>query len=120
MFPVIGYVAIGLVAGVCGGALGLGGGAVMVPVMVIALGLSQQQAQGTALAVMMLPVFIPAVYRYYVSGNVNVQMALFVGAGFIVGALIGANVAQQLPEAQLRRIFGIFLAGIGIKMAFFK
>lgn len=120
MFLFSGYITIGLIAGICGGMLGLGGGAVMVPAMVIALGLSQQQAQGTALAVMMLPVFIPAVYRYYVSGNVNVQMALFVGAGFIVGALIGSNVAQQLPEAQLRRIFGVFLVGIGIKMAFFR
>lgn len=117
---VVGYIAIGLIAGLFGGALGLGGGAIMVPALIFAFGFSQQQAQGTALAVMMLPVFIPAVYRYYVAGNVNVKIALLIGAGFVFGALVGSNLAQHIPAAQLKRGFGFFLVAIGIRMAFFK
>ncbi|HLF18982.1 MAG TPA: sulfite exporter TauE/SafE family protein [Candidatus Omnitrophota bacterium] len=107
---------IGLVAGVVGGALGLGGGAVMVPAMILLFGLTQHQAQGTALAVMMIPVFIPAVLRYYSAGNVKVQMAVFIAVGFIIGALAGAHYVQSLPEQTLRKLFGAFVILIGLKM----
>ncbi len=118
--PVILYLALGLVSGIVGGALGLGGGAIMVPAFVLLFGLTQHQAQGTALAVMLPPVFIFGVLRYYWAGNVKVQMALFVAAGFVVGAFLGAHLVQNIPEANLKRAFGIFLIIIGIKMAFIK
>lgn len=114
------YILLGLVAGTVGGALGLGGGAVMVPAMVLLFGLTQHQAQGTALAVMLPPVFLLAVMRYYYAGNVKVQMAVFIAIGFVVGALLGAHMVQGIPSLQLKRIFGIFLILIGIKMAFLK
>jgi uncharacterized membrane protein YfcA len=107
---------IGLVAGAVGGALGLGGGAIMVPAMILFFGLTQHQAQGTALAVMMIPVFIPAVMRYYSAGNVKVQMAAFIALGFIVGALAGAHFVQSMPEQTVRRVFGAFVILIGLKM----
>lgn len=114
---IISYLFLGLVAGIAGGALGIGGGAIMVPVMVLLFGLTQHQAQGTALTVMLLPVFIPAVMRYYHAGNVKVQMALWIAAGFIVGALISAHYIQSIPDAALKRGFGIFLILVGLKMA---
>ena len=114
------YLAIGLAAGIFGGALGLGGGSIMVPLLVFAFGLTQHQAQGTALAAMLPPVFILAVLSYYKAGNVKVAMAVYLGAGLLVGALIGAQYVQGLPEAQLKKIFGIVLILIGIKMAFLK
>ncbi len=117
---VILYLLLGLVAGTVGGALGLGGGAIMVPAMVLMFGLTQHQAQGTALAVMLPPVFILAVMRYYYAGNVKVQMAIFIAIGFIVGALIGAHYVQHIPGAQLKKIFGAFLILIGIKMLLMK
>ena len=107
---------VGLVAGAFGGALGLGGGAIMVPAMVLLFGLTQHQAQGTALAVMMVPVFIPAVMRYYAAGNVKVQMAAFIAIGFVFGVFAGANYIQSLPEQTLKRLFGAFLILIGLKM----
>jgi len=116
----ISYILIGLVAGTVGGALGLGGGAIMVPVLVLLFGLTQHQAQGTALAVMLPPVFVLAVLRYYWAGNVKVQMAIFIAIGFIVGALLGAHYVQNLPAPMLKRIFGIFLILVGIKMVFLK
>ncbi len=114
------YGIIGFTAGIVGGALGLGGGAIMVPVFVLLFGLTQHQAQGTALAVMLPPIFIFAVLRYYWAGNVKVQMAIFVAAGFIIGAFLGAHFAQNIPAASLKKAFGIFLVIIGIKMAFLK
>ena len=114
------YVVIGLTAGFVGGALGLGGGAIMVPAFVLLLGLTQHQAQGTALAVMLPPIFILAVLRYYWAGNVKVQMAIFVALGFVVGAFLGAHFVQGVPDLHLKRTFGIFLVIVGIKMALMK
>lgn len=117
---IIVYIILGLVAGTVGGALGLGGGAIMVPAMVMLFGLTQHQAQGTALAVMLPPVFILGVMRYYYAGNVKIMMAVYIAIGFVVGALIGAHIVQYIPSAQLKKAFGIFLIIIGIKMAFIK
>jgi len=73
------YLVIGLVAGLVSGAFGIGGGTLMVPLFVLLFGLTQHQAQGTALAVMLPPVFLFAVLQYYWAGNVKVQMAVLVG-----------------------------------------
>lgn len=119
MSPLI-LLAIGLMGGIFSGVFGIGGGTIMVPALVYFLGLTQHQAQGTTLAVLMMPVGILGVMRYYQSGNVKVQMAVLIGLGFILGALAGANLVHQIPEAVLKRGFGIFLVILGIRMAFFK
>ena len=113
-------VLIGFLGGLVGGSLGLGGGAVMVPLLVYWIGLTQHQAQGTVLAVLTLPVLFLAAYRYHLSGNIKLQVAFLMAMGFIVGALLGAHLIQNLPEATLKRLFGIFLILIGIKMALLK
>lgn len=110
------YVLVGLLGGVVSGAFGIGGGTLMVPVFVLLFGLSQHQAQGTALAVMLPPVFVLAVLRYYQAGNVKVMMALFVGLGFVAGAYLGAHLVQGIPDVSLKRAFGVFLVLIGLKM----
>lgn len=114
------YVIVGIIAGLVGGAFGVGGGIVMVPVFVLLFGLTQHQAQGTALAVMLAPVFFFAVWRYYAAGNVKVQMAVLVACGFVVGALLGAHLVQGIPDTGLKRAFGVLLILVGIKMAFLK
>ena len=118
--PIFSYILVGLIGGLLSGAFGIGGGTIMVPALIFLFGLSQHQAQGTALAVMLAPVFILAVLRYYVEGNVNMYMALYTAMGFIFGAFIGARFVQGIPDANLKRAFGIFLILIGIKMAFLK
>ncbi|MBI5415864.1 MAG: sulfite exporter TauE/SafE family protein [Candidatus Omnitrophica bacterium] len=117
---VILYIVVGLLAGTLIGAFGIGGGTIMVPLLVLWFGLTQHQAQGTALAVILAPVFILAVMRYYAAGNVKVQMALFIACGFVVGALLGAHWIQGIPDATLKRAFGVFLILMGIRMAFWK
>ncbi len=119
MQPLV-YIFIGLFSGMVSGAFGVGGGIVIVPILVLFFGLTQHQAQGTALTVMLLPVYVLAVLRYYWAGNVKIQLALFIGIGFIFGALIGANFVQGIPSPQLKKAFGIFLILVGVKMAVFK
>ena len=114
------YIIIGLLGGLVSGSFGIGGGTIMVPLMVYLLGLTQHQAQGTALATILPPVGILAVMKYYYSGNVKVNIAIFLAMGFVFGALLGANFIHTMPDATLKRTFGIFLMIIGMKMAFLK
>jgi len=114
------YTIIGFAGGFIGGGLGLGGGVVMVPLLVFAVGLTQHQAQGTVLGVLTLPVFFLAAWRYYAQGNLQFQIAGFMVIGFIVGSLLGAHFVQYLPGPALKKVFGIVLILIGIKMAILK
>jgi uncharacterized protein len=118
--PQLLYVFVGLLAGIVSGAFGVGGGIVLVPVFTLFFGLSQHQAQGTALTIMLLPVFLLAVLRYYQEGHVNIPIVIFAAIGFTVGAFFGAHVVQAVPDANLRRAFGILLVLAGLRMAFFK
>jgi uncharacterized membrane protein YfcA len=111
---------IGLIAGAYGGALGVGGGTVMIPAMIHVFGMTQHQAQGTSLAALLPPVFVLAVWRYYQAGNVNVPVAVFIAVGFTVGAFFGANFVQNIPDALLKKTFGILLILLGINMVLFK
>ena len=117
---IISYILIGLAGGFVGGSLGLGGGAVMVPLLVYAAGLTQHQAQGTVIGLLTLPVFLAAAWRYYVAGNLKLDITGFMIIGFVVGSFLGAHLVQQLPETALKRIFGFALILIGVKMIFFK
>ena len=108
-------IAIGLAAGVLSGMVGVGGGIIIVPALVMLLGFTQKNAQGTTLAMLMVPVGIFAAMTYYRAGHMNIKAALFIGLGFLVGALIGAQYAVRLPEHTMTRIFGGLLLAVGMK-----
>ena len=114
------YIFVGLLGGLVSGSFGIGGGTIMIPLLVIFFGLTQHQAQGTALATILAPVGILAVMRYYAAGNVKVQMAIFMAIGFILGAFLGANFVHTVSDVNLKKAFGIFLMLVGLKMAFLK
>jgi uncharacterized protein len=114
------YLVIGLLAGVLSGCFGVGGGSLMIPALVLLFGFTQHQAQGTSLAVMLPPVFILAVWRYHQAGQVNVVAAILIAVGLTIGALVGANFVQTVPDAKLTKAFGIFLAIVAVKMIFGK
>lgn len=114
------YILIGVLVGAFSGAFGVGGGAIMVPILAVFFGLTQHQAQGTSLAVMLPPVFILAVWRYYQSGNVNIMMALFIGLGFLFGGLLGAHFVHGISEVALKRAFGVFLLIMSVKLILAK
>ena len=110
-------IAFGVIVGVFSGVMGLGGGSVMIPIMVLALAMSQPQAHGTSLAVMIPPVTLPAVIEYYRNGNVDLRMAAWMAAGVLVGSFFGALLANHLPKETLKLVFGfilIYVAGFTI------
>ena len=112
------YLALGLAAGVFSGFLGLGGGAVIIPALVFLFGFTQHQAQGTTLAMMIPPIGLLAAMKYYYSGNVKINVAAFMCIGFFIGGLIGAQFVDRIPDYLLKRIFGVFLLVISLKMIF--
>lgn len=110
----------GLLAGVLSGLVGIGGGIVLVPALVMALGFSQQKAQGTTLALFMFPVGLLAVLNYHRKGYVDWRAMALLGAGFILGAFLGSKLALSLPQLTIKRIFGALIIIIGIRMLFFN
>ena len=113
------YIAIGLMVGIFSGALGVGGGLIVIPVLIYGLGLTQHQAQGTSLAMMIPPITLIAAWRYYHSGNVKVGMAVLLAIGFVAGGLIGAEIIHHISDVVLRRVFGAVIFLVSIKMLFF-
>ena len=113
------YVLLGLVMGISSGFLGLGGGLVLIPALLYIYGLTQLQAQGTSLAVMVPPITLLAAVRYYNSGNVKLVMAVFIALGFILGGFIGADIVQRVPQPLLKKIFGSVLLVAALRMIIF-
>jgi uncharacterized membrane protein YfcA len=114
------YVLLGLIAGTASGFLGIGGATIIIPALVYIFGLTQHQAQGTTLALMIPPIGLLAAWKYYVQGNVKLSLAAFVCAGFFVGGWLGAEIAHKFSDAAMRRIFGIFMMVIALNMIFSK
>jgi len=115
---ILGILITGLVAGIMGGLLGIGGGSIVVPALIYFYGLSQHLAQGTALAMMIPPIGLLAAWYYWKNGNVNIGWAALLCIGFFFGGLLGAYLANILPDLQLRRIFGVFLLVVSLKLIF--
>ncbi|MDD5063513.1 MAG: sulfite exporter TauE/SafE family protein [Phycisphaerae bacterium] len=110
------YILLGVIAGIFSGLIGIGGGIIIVPALVLLFGLSQHAAQGTTLALMVPPIGLLAALAYYKQGFVDLKIAAFVCIGFFVGGLIGAKFAVGIPEMVLKKIFGIVLLAVSVKM----
>jgi uncharacterized membrane protein YfcA len=111
-------IATGLIGGFFGGLLGIGGATILIPLMTVFLKMTQHQAQGTSLAIMSLSFF--SMFVYYKKGYVDLNIALLVGIGFILGGIIGANIASAFPGYVLRKCFAVFLVIMGVKIFFSK
>jgi uncharacterized membrane protein YfcA len=109
------YVVIGVVAGILSGLLGIGGATIIIPALVFMYGFSQQQAQGTTLALLLIPVGILAVVPYYQQGYVDLKVVAFLAIGFVFGGYFGAKVATSLPSATLGKVFGVVLVLLGLR-----
>jgi uncharacterized protein len=108
-------VTIGLLAGVIGAALGVGGGIVMVPGMVVLLAVAQHTAQGTSLIVI-VPTAIVATAVHARAGRVDFTLALWLALGGLGGGVLGAWTALGLDGLVLRRLFAVVLVLIAIRM----
>lgn len=109
-------VLIGLAAGILSGLVGVGGGIIVVPALVFFLGFTQQQAQGTSLGLLLLPVGILAVMNYYKQGHIDIRVVAIMAVTFIVGGWLGSKWALSIPEITVKRIFAVVLFYSGFKM----
>ena len=101
-------VAIGLIAGLASGYVGVGGGFIMVPLMLSIIGIPMRKASGTSLIAVMI-LAIPGVIEQGIIGNINYLAGIAVVIGTIPGAVIGAKLVTKVPERTLRLLFGCFL-----------
>lgn len=113
-------IVIGVITGVTAGMLGIGGAIIMIPALVFFLGFNQQMAQGTSLAVMLPPIGIFATYNYWKAGQVDWKVALVLALTFIIGSYFGSRLALNIPQATLKKIFGVLLLLVAARMLFWK
>jgi len=102
--PIVALIITGAVTGFLSGLLGVGGGTIMVPAMILLAGFTQHLAQGTALLVM-IPAGFVAAYTHWKMGNVAIGLLYGMVPGIILGTLVGGNIAQIIPDNPLRWIF---------------
>lgn len=109
-------ISIGVAAGILSGFIGIGGGVVIVPALIYFMGMSQFQAQGTSLAIMLPPVGIMAFYNYYKAGHVNLTYAAIIAFTFIIGGYLGSKVALKLNPNVVRFVFGILMLYVSARL----
>lgn len=107
---------IGAVSGVLSGFVGVGGGILIVPGLMYVLGMSQIEAQGTSLFILLLPVGILAVMNYWKSNHVNVGFGLIVASAFVIGGFVGSKLALKISPSLVKLIFGVIMAYVSIRM----
>ena len=103
---------IGFLSGIISG-MGIGGGTILIPSLVIFKNIPQQQAQGVNLVVF-LPVAIIALITHHKKGNIDFSFAKLIIIGGIGGAIIGSFLAIKINPLKLKKYFGIFMLLIGI------
>ena len=113
-------IVIGLLAGVLSGFVGVGGGLLMIPLLMLFLGLSQFEAQGTALVAMLPPIGILAAMNYFKSGYVKWEYAVVIVLTFVIGGYFGSKMSLSLNPTTVRKIFGVVMFSAAIKLMFSK
>jgi uncharacterized protein len=112
------YIAIGLGVGLVSGLLGIGGGVLLIPGLMWICGFTFTEAAGTTLAVLVVPVVLPAAWEYYARGYVDLKAAIFIALAFAFGGYAGAWLRHEhaLPEGFLRLCLGLVMVYIAANM----
>jgi uncharacterized protein len=108
------YLAIGLLIGLMSGVLGIGGGVMLVPIL-IWCGFNYKQAVGTSIAVLVPPIGLPAAWKHFRDGNVDLGVVLCIAAAFVVGAYLGTFLIEDFDPRIFRLLFGLFLIFIALR-----
>ena len=111
----LGYVLIGLAAGTISASLGVGGGVVFVPALVILFSFDQHLAQGTSLAVI-VPIAIVGAFSHARANRVVWRYAVPLGIAAVAGGVVGGGIALALDETVLRRMFAAMLVITAVRM----
>ncbi len=120
IFNILAWLTVGLFAGWLSGMFGIGGGLIIVPILIMLFKMTQLEAQGTSLMVLLPPVGLLAAMQYYKSGNVKVQAAIWIAVGLFLGAFFGAKFANSTNPALIKKMYGIFLILVGAMMTLKK
>ncbi len=112
------FILLGIITGIASGLLGIGGGVIIVPALVIILAaFDQKTAQGTALAVM-IPIVIVGTLRYMHNPDVTINWAvvILIAIGAVAGVLLGTTLVSHLPVGFLRKCFAVLMLLVAFKM----
>ena len=113
---ILAYLGVGLVVGILSALLGIGGGVLLVPALLFIWSCEMHTAVGTSLVVIFLCSLAGAV-RHYQLGNVDLPLAAAIAVGAVAGSFfIGAPLAEALPAATLKKIFGVLMVIVGLRM----
>ncbi|MBI3753505.1 MAG: sulfite exporter TauE/SafE family protein [Deltaproteobacteria bacterium] len=107
---------LGIFSGTVSGFLGIGGAIIIIPALIYFFKMTQYQAQGTSLAVLLPPIGLVAFWEYYKNGHVELKIAFIIAIGFLFGGFMGAYAVQYISGGILKRIFGVFLLIIAVDM----
>lgn len=110
---------IGLASGILGGMVGIGGGIIIVPALVYFLGFSQKMAQGTSLAILLLPIGLLGVIQFYKEGFIDIRFSIIIALAFFFGSYFGSRIALSFSQESVKKIFAILMLLIALKMLFF-
>ena len=109
------FAAIGIAGGLLSGLLGVGGGIVMVPLLVLWSAYGQRDAHAISLGAI-VPISAAGVATYGVAGQVRPLEAAALTVGSIAGARVGAGALARIEERPLKLVFGLFLGVVAILM----
>jgi uncharacterized membrane protein YfcA len=118
MWQIALYLVIGLGIGLVSGTMGIGGGVLLVPALMLLWGGDPShfnKARGTSLAVLVMPVVFPGAWRYFKDNHVDVTAAACVALSFAVGGYLGASLVHKLPTEGLRMGFGFVMLFIAVR-----
>jgi uncharacterized membrane protein YfcA len=113
--PGVAAVVTGFVAGVLSGLLGVGGGIVMVPLLVGAVGLRQHEAHATSLAAI-VPIAAVGAARFGAAETIDLSLAALLAAGSLVGAPVGARLMARTREGLLKAMFGGLMVVVALQL----
>ena len=112
---ILALLAIGLTAGTLAGLLGIGGGVLMVPAMVLIMGMDQHVAQGTSLLVI-IPAAAFGSFTHHRHGRLALRDAAALAVGGVLGAVLGSITALSLDEELLQRLFAVLILVVAARL----
>jgi uncharacterized membrane protein YfcA len=112
---VVGLLVLGVASGILAGLLGVGGGIIMVPAMVVLFGIAPAVAKGTSLAVI-VPTSIMGTWRNRRNGNADLPIAVVVGLAGVVSAFVASKISVGMSETVSNVLFALLLVAVAARM----
>lgn len=107
---------MGTLAGAFSGLFGVGGGAVIVPMLIALFAYGERLAAGTSLAAIIIIALLAVAMQGGIYGNVDVETGLILAGPAIVGVVLGTAIQQRIPEKAVSFLFALLLIGVAIFM----